>query len=186
MRKILFLALGIFGLSVSAVRAEELPAGDLSVGYSYLREGFSNGVNANGGTAALTGYVNRWLGITGDFGAYHASPFGISANTYTFMVGPRVSYRHSEQVAPFAQVLVGGAHVTAGASGVSDSTSGFAWSAGGGIDLGLGHHLAFRPQFDYIGIHAGGGTLNSARVSASIVFRFARGPNWRFVAFPDR
>ena len=84
MRKILFLALGIFGLSVSAVRSRELPAGDLSVGYSYLREGFSNEVNANGGTAALTGYVNRWLGITGDFGAYHASPFGISANTYTF------------------------------------------------------------------------------------------------------
>jgi hypothetical protein len=144
MGKILFLALGIFGVSVSPVRAQELPAGDLSVGYSYLREGFNNGVNANGGGAALAGYVNRWLGITGDFGAYHAAPFGI----------------------------VGGAHVTAGASGVSGSTSGFAWSAGGGIDLGLGHHMAFRPPFDYLGIHAGGGTLNSARVSAGIVFRF--------------
>jgi hypothetical protein len=77
MRKILFLALGFFGLSVSPVRAQELPAGDLSVGYSYLREGFNNGVNANGGGAALAGYVNRWLGITGDFGAYHAAPFGI-------------------------------------------------------------------------------------------------------------
>ncbi len=172
MRKILFLALGIFGLSVSAVRAQELPAADLSVGYSYFREGFSNGVNANGGTAALSGYVNRWLGITGDFGAYHASPFGVSANTYTFLVGPRVAYRHSERVAPFAQLLVGGAHLTAGGSGISASTSGFAWRAGGGIDLGLRRHLAFRPQFDYIGIHAGGGTLNSARVSAGIVFRF--------------
>ena len=36
MRKILFLAVGIFGLSVSAVRAQELPAADLSVGYSYF------------------------------------------------------------------------------------------------------------------------------------------------------
>ncbi len=172
MRKILFLALGIFGLAVSAVRAQELPAADLSVGYSYIREGFSNGVNANGGTAAFTGYANRWLGITGDFGAYHASPFGVSANTYTFLVGPRFSYRRSERAAPFAQVLVGGAHLTAGASGISASTSGFAWSAGGGIDLGLSRHLAFRPQFDYIGIHAAGGTLNSARASASIVYRF--------------
>ncbi len=93
MRKILFLAVGIFGLSVSAVRAQELPAADLSVGYSYFREGFSNGVNANGGTAAFTGYANRWLGITGDFGGYHASPFGVSANTYTFLVGPRFSAR---------------------------------------------------------------------------------------------
>jgi Outer membrane protein beta-barrel domain len=172
MRKILFLAVGIFSLSVPAVRAQELPAADLSVGYSYFREGFSNGVNANGGTAAFTGYANRWLGITGDFGAYHASPFGVSANTYTFLVGPRFSYRHSERAAPFAQVLLGGAHLTAGASGISASTSGFAWSAGGGIDLGLSRHLAFRPQFDYIGIHAAGGTLNSARASASIVYRF--------------
>jgi peptidoglycan-associated lipoprotein len=172
MRKILFLALGIFGLTVSAVRAQELPAADLSVGYSYFREGFSNGVNANGGTAAFTGYANRWLGVTGDFGAYHASPFGVSANTYTFLVGPRFSYRHSERAAPFAQVLLGGAHLTAGANGISASTSGFAWSAGGGIDLGLSRHLAFRPQFDYIGIHAAGGTLNSARASASIVYRF--------------
>ena len=107
MRKILFLAVGIFSLSVSAVRAQELPAADLAVGYSYFREGFSNGVNANGGTAAFTGYANRWLGITGDFGAYHASPFGVSANTYTFLVGPRFSSRHSARAAPFAQVPVG-------------------------------------------------------------------------------
>ncbi len=40
MRKILFLAVGIFGLSVSAVRAQELPAADLSVGYSYFRRVF--------------------------------------------------------------------------------------------------------------------------------------------------
>ena len=89
MRRMLFLAVGIFALSVSAVRAQELPAADLSVGYAYFREGFSNGVNANGGTAAFTGYSNRWPGITGDFGAYLASPFGVSANTYTFLVGPR-------------------------------------------------------------------------------------------------
>jgi peptidoglycan-associated lipoprotein len=129
-------------------------------------------VSANGGTAAFTGYANRWLGVTGEFGAYRASPFGASANTYTFLAGPRVSYRHSERVAPFAQVLVGGAHLTAGASGISASASGFAWSAGGGIDLGLSRHLAFRPQFDYIGIRAGGGTLNTARASPNIVFRF--------------
>ena len=113
-------------------------------------------MNANGGTAAFTGYANRWLAITGDFGAYHASPFDVSANTYTFLAGPRFSYRHSERVAPLAQVLVGGAHLTAGASDISASTSGFAWSAGGGIDLGLSRHLAFRPQLDYIGIHAAG------------------------------
>jgi len=172
MRKFFFFALGILGLSVSATQVQELAPADLSVGYSFHREGFIDGINANGGAVAFTGYANRWLGITGDFGAYHASPFGISANTYTYLVGPRFAYRNSDRIVPFAQVLVGGAHLTAGASGVSASTNGFAWSAGGGVDLGLTHHLAFRPQFDYIGIRVGSNTLDTVRASASIVFRF--------------
>jgi hypothetical protein len=172
MRKLLFLALSIFTLPVTAARPQDLPKADLSVGYSYFREGFNDGVNANGGAVAVTGYANRWLGITGDFAAYHASPFGVSAKAYTYLAGPRFSYRNSERVDPFAQVLVGGAHLTAGASGVSASANGFAWSAGAGVDLGPSRHLAFRPQFDYIGIHVGADTVNTARVSASVVFRF--------------
>ena len=172
MRKLFFPALGIHGLSVSPAPAQEFSAAGLSVGYSYHRQGLSDGINANGGTVAFTGYANRGLGITGDFGAHHASPFGISANTYTYLLGPRFAYRDSDRVVPFAQVLVGGAPLTAGASGMSASTNGFSWSAGGGMDLGLIHRLAFRPQFDYLGIRAGSNTLNTARVSAGIVFRF--------------
>ncbi len=172
MRKFMFLALGILSCSATAVRAQEPAAADLSVGYSYLREGLSNGINANGGSVALTGYANRWLGITGDFGVYHASPFGISANTYTYLVGPRFAYRKSSRVTPFAQVLLGGAHLTASAGGGSGSANGFAFSGGGGIELGISRHLAFRPQVDYIGIHSNGSTGNSVRASASIVYRF--------------
>jgi hypothetical protein len=172
MRKLSFLALGILAFSVSAVHAQDAPKADLSVGYSYLREGFSDGANANGGAVAFTGYLNNWLGITGDFGGYHASQSGIDANTYTYLFGPRFAYRKSERVAPFAQFLVGGDHITAGAGGLSASANGFAWSAGGGIDLGLSHHLAFRPQFDYIGVRAANTTTHTARASASIVFRF--------------
>ncbi len=171
MRKSFLLALIFFGFASTAAAQDHTNA-DVSIGYSYLREGFSNGINAQGGNLSATGYVNQWFGITGDFGAYHASPSGVSANTYTFLVGPRFAYRKQEHVRPFAQVLVGGAHLTAGGFGVSGSTSGFAWSAGGGVDLGLTRRLAFRPQFDYIGIHASGGTLNSARASVGLVFRF--------------
>jgi Outer membrane protein beta-barrel domain len=171
LRKIIIFALGFIGVA-GATSAQQLPSMDFSIGYSYLREGFSNGVNANGGSFALTGYANDWLGITGDFGVYHASPFDVSANTYTYMAGPRFAYRKSSRVVPFAQTTFGGAHLTAGAGGVSASANGFAWSAGAGLDLGITPHIAFRPQFDYIGIHAAGSTLNTARVSAAIVFRF--------------
>src|SRR5258708_5967692 len=90
MRKILFLAVGIFGLSVSAVRAQELPAADLSVGYSYFREGFSNGVNANGGTAAFTGYANRWLEVSPGISAPITLPRLASAQTHTRSWSDRV------------------------------------------------------------------------------------------------
>jgi hypothetical protein len=171
MRKSFLWTLIILGFA-SVAAAQERTSLDVSVGYSYLREGFSDGINANGGSISATGYVNHWLGITGDFGAYHSSPLGVSANTYTFLLGPRFAYRRQERVMPFAQVLVGGAHLTAGGFGLSGSTSGFAWSAGGGADFGLTRRLAFRPQFDYIGVHASGGTLNSARASVGLVFRF--------------
>jgi len=136
MRKLFFPTVGILGHSVPPAQTQELAA-DLSVGYPYHREGFSDGINANGGTVAFTGYANRWLGIPGDFGTYHASPFDISANSYTYLLGPRFAYRDSDRVAPFVQVLVEGAHLTAGASEISASTNGFAWRAGGGIDLDL-------------------------------------------------
>jgi peptidoglycan-associated lipoprotein len=171
MRKSFLLVPVILGFA-SVATAQERTNRDISLGYSYLREGFSNGINAQGGNLSATGYVNHWLGITGDFGAYHASPFGVSANTYTFLVGPRFAYRSQDRVMPFAQVLVGGAHLTAGGFGVSGSTSGFAWSTGGGVDLGITRRLALRPQFDYIGVHASGGTLNSGRASVGLVFRF--------------
>src|SRR4029077_16074190 len=121
MRKILRLAVGIFGLSIKPF----VPRGFPQPVYRWATGTFAKD------SATFTGYANRWLGITGDFGAYYASPFGVSANAYRFLVGPLFSY------ASFAQVLLGGAHLTADASGISASTSGFAWSAGGGIDPGL-------------------------------------------------
>jgi len=170
-QKLLVVLLGSLGC-VAAGAAQQAPSADFSLGYSYLREGFTDGANANGGSLALTVYPKDWLGITGDFGVYHTSISGVSADTYTYMAGPRFAYHRERRVSPFAQAMFGGAHLTAGAAGVSASTNGFAWSAGGGLDLSLTRHIAFRPQFDYIGIHASGGTLNSARASVSIVFRF--------------
>ncbi|MGH9676829.1 MAG: hypothetical protein ACRD36_06980, partial [Candidatus Acidiferrum sp.] len=139
---------------------------------SFLREGGSGGINTNGGSFSFAGNLNRWAGVAGDFGVYHAQPFGASLNTYTFLVGPRFTYRKPAGIQPFAQVLVGGAHLTASVGGGSGAASGFAYSAGGGVDLGFSKRIAIRPQIDYIGIRSNGNTLNSARVSIGIVFRF--------------
>ncbi len=52
-------------------------------------------------------------------------------------------------------------------------TNGFAWSAGGGLDIRVSELIAIRPiQVEYVALHTEGATLNSPRVSAGIVFRF--------------
>lgn len=167
-----FAVLGLFlGIAVSNVRAQETtPIAELSAGYSFLREGLQNGVNANGGSVSVAVNPNRWLGIAADVGGYHASPFNNSLNTVTYLFGPRFSYRRSSRITPFAQVLVGGAHL----SGAGNSTNSFAVGAGGGFDFGVSQRLALRTQVDYIGIRPNDHVLNSVRGSFGIVYRFGR------------
>jgi peptidoglycan-associated lipoprotein len=167
MKRLTWLVLSILGFAGLA-SAQEGPRADLSFGYSYLREGFSGGANTHGGSISGAGYLNYWLGLVGDIGVYHLSQSGVTANTYTFLAGPRLSANRGKGVSPFVQALVGGDRLTAGGS----STHGFSWSTGGGVDLGVSRHIAVRPQFDYIGLRFANGTTHSARASVSIVFRF--------------
>src|SRR5256714_15623446 len=109
MRRLLLLSFGLFLFAVPS-RAQSV---DASVSYSYLRLGGSGGINQNGVSGSVAYNPNRWLGIVGDFGGYHASPFGISLNTYTYLFGPRLTLRNPSKINPFAQVLLAGSRITA-------------------------------------------------------------------------
>jgi len=167
MKKLAFLVMAILSAALAA-NAQEAPRGDLSVGYSYLREGFSGGANTHGGSVSGAGYFNDWFGIVGDFGVYHLSQSGVTANTYTFLGGPRLSANRGKSISPFVQALVGADRLTAGGG----SAHGFCWSTGGGVDLAVSRHIAIRPQFDYIGLRFSNGNTHSARASISLIFRF--------------
>jgi hypothetical protein len=173
MKKVVWLAL-LVAIFPFIVCAQETPSAEVSVGYSYFRVGGTGGTNQNGGSASIAFNVNTWVGAVGDFGGYHSSPFGVSTNNYTFLFGPRFSYRSSENAVPFAQVLFGGIHSTAGAFGLTASNNAFAYSFGGGVDFKVAPHLAFRPQADFIGIHSNGSNANCARITAALVFRFGQ------------
>jgi hypothetical protein len=160
-------------LIAGSAHAQDTPRGEVSIGYSFLRLGGTGGINQNGGNISIAGYVNRWFGIVGDVGGYHSSPFGASLDTYTFLVGPRFSFRGNDKVRPFVQTLVGGAHLAAGAGGFSTSVAAFVISAGGGVDLRIARHFALRPQVDYLNFRSGGQAGNAGRVSLGIVYRFA-------------
>ena len=170
MRRLILLAiLMMFGAVGS--KAQDAPGAEVSASYSYLRLGLPDGVDHHGGSISVAGNFNHWLGLVADVGGYHAAPFGVTLNTYTYMGGPRFSYRNSGRATPFVQVLLGGAHSTVKASGFSGSNNAFAFSAGAGLDVGLSKHLALRPQLDFIGMRFSGYTEKSVRASLGIVFR---------------
>ena len=164
MKRLLLLALG---LSVFALpsRAQSF---DASVGYSYFRLGGSGGLNQNGISGSLAYKPMPILGIVGDFGGYHASPSGVSVNTYTYLFGPRLILSNPTKINPFAQFLLGGSRITASGG----SSSQFAYSFGGGVDFGILPHMALRPQLDYVGLDTPGSRTNCTRVSVSFVVHF--------------
>jgi hypothetical protein len=166
MKRLLFLSLGLL---VFAIPSRAQSSADASVGYSYFRLGGSGGLNQNGVSGSLSYNPIPYLGIVGDFGGYHASPGGVGVNTYTFLFGPRIILHNPTKITPFGQFLAGGAHQTV--SGFGSSTD-FAYSVGGGVDVRVLPHLSVRPQLDYIGIRNSGNTTNCTRVSLSAVVHF--------------
>lgn len=122
----------------------------------------------------MAGNVNKWFGVAGDVSGGYATVNGVSTRTYTYTGGPVFSYRNNEKLTPFAHALFGGFHASAGVSGLSTSTNGFAMQFGGGADLKLSDRIAWRlAQVDWMLLHSQGETLNkNVRISTGIVFRF--------------
>jgi hypothetical protein len=163
MKKFIFLLLAVSLFSIPA-RAQSV---DASLSYSYFRLGNSGGLNQNGVSGSIAYNPNRWFGIVGDIGGYHASPGGVSLNTYTYLFGPRLTFRNPTKVNPFVQALLGGSRITVGSGGGSNNQ--FAYSVGGGVDFGILPHLALRPQVDYVGLNTPGGRTNCTRISVGFV-----------------
>ncbi|HVO57036.1 MAG TPA: outer membrane beta-barrel protein [Dongiaceae bacterium] len=167
-------------------RAQSLPRFDLFAGYSYVRETPSTadtyGFNLHGGNAEFVVNGNRWVSAVADFGGYHASNVlgsGVDGTMSTYLFGPRLSFRRIPRVTPFAQILLGGAHLSGGSGlGFSSTNSSFALAAGGGLDLKLSRRFSFRPievnylltRFNEFGF--GAQNQNNVRLSTGFVFHF--------------
>jgi opacity protein-like surface antigen len=178
MRKLLIL-LGLIVLIAGPACAQDYPKAEISGDYMYIRinpGGGASGANCHGVGGSVAGNLNDWFGVVGDFGGCRVSglPSGVSSHAYTYLFGPRVSYRNTSPLTPYAQVLFGGERATASVSGVgSSSNNAFAMSLGGGADYSVNEHIAIRViQVEYLYTHFGGARQNNARIEAGIVFRF--------------
>ena len=173
MKKLVLASVG-FALLPLLSCAQGVPQADVAVGYSQLLVVRGISLLMNGGSGAVAFNVNNWLGAVGDFGVYDGSPgaTGLTAESYTF--GPRFSYRKSDKVVPFAQVLFGGQHASA-VSGGFTGLNALAFATGVGADIRLGRGgVALRPQAEYFGFRANGGMANAVRLSVGIVFRIGK------------
>jgi opacity protein-like surface antigen len=189
--------------------AGKTPRLELFLGYSYLRAvpTYATGnrlVWMNGGSASAAFNFNRYFGVVADFGGLADSQLNLTGpgvatprvaasggNAYTFLFGPRLSYRRHERFTPFAQVLAGGIHASPvtldGCSGTGcvplPAQTSFALTAGAGLDIGLTRHFALRAvQAEYLmtrfpnPITQATGSQNDIRISSGLVFRLGGSP----------
>jgi hypothetical protein len=131
-----------------------------------------NSFNANGGGGQFVYNFTKWIGAAVDLGAVtngsiHST--SIDATVINFVAGPRFTYHNHSRFIPFGQVLFGGAYSTASvpvnllsggavippgivlppgvpvSARLNASNTGFAMFAGGGLDIKVTKHMAFRP-----------------------------------------
>jgi opacity protein-like surface antigen len=179
MRKFAIL-FGLVLLAAGSAMAQEGPSFEVAGTYQYVRldgqGGPSQGCHGFDGNAAVN--VNKWLGIAGDFGYCRVSgmPSGSSAHNLNYLFGPRVSFRNYGRVTPYLQFLLGASHATVDVSGFgSASDSAFAFTIGGGTDVQLTPHVAFRAiQFEFFPTRFGGTTQNNLRLQTGLVYRFGK------------
>src|SRR5262249_479545 len=175
--------------------AQNYPGAEVSGGFSYLRT--EGGGNLYGWDASVAGNLNRWFGLVGEFSGHYGTGFDnggfailvpgavtsidTDSNVYTFLFGPRFSYRKDRPLTPYGHVLPGFARssvsvnvITTAATFHSSATStAFAMALGGGVDLRLSRSVAFRMiQADYLLTRFGGITQNNAGIPTGLVSRF--------------
>jgi len=187
-------------------RRHRTPKAEVFLGYSRFGTGSNNTVagnrmvGLNGGSASIAFNFNRYIGLVGDFGGYGNGfvqltgtganqPFVVKTNgtAFTYLFGPRFSFRNDTRFTPFVQVLGGGVHasaVTVNNCSVPICTvlpvqNAFAMTGGGGLDIRITHHVSIRAvQAEYMmtrfdSIPAGGSSSqNDLRLSTGLLFGF--------------
>lgn len=183
MRKIGLIAFSL--LLFAGLASAQIPtSGNVYIGYSYYNADLSSlgRSSFNGWTGSVEGKVLPFIGIVADVSQAYGSEnvpllcpgptcpsVSISAHEQNFLFGPRISMSVGK-IRPFAEVLLGGAHISASDGGGSDTS--FATAVGGGIDYKIIRPVAWRFEGDYVQTRFFGTTQNNVRITTGIVLRF--------------
>lgn len=188
MRKMAYIVLGVFWLA-SFAGAQIPTSGNIFVGYSFENtnwSGIDSGLarpNLNGWEASLEGKVFPHVGIVTDFSSHYGSEsfvleslngplrVNVTGHEWEILFGPRLSIPIGN-FTPFAEGMIGVAHIHNGGDFPSSSNTSFATALGGGLDYRLIRILAVRLEVDYVGTRFFDTKQNNVRLSTGIVLRF--------------
>jgi hypothetical protein len=157
----------------------KVPVVEVFGGYAFAR--FDTGGSATNGNGVMGSFgwnARRWLQIVADSSYNTGTTNGVKNVLYGNHFGPRFFYRPENHLGltPFAELLVGGSHVTTtvgGTGGIQASDNGFSMKGGGGIDLNLSPHFAARLfDADYYRTPFFGRHQNTIWITAGFVIRF--------------
>lgn len=173
MRSLLMVGVLFFAVAGSAM-AQDYPKGEVAGNYTYIRiNPGSTDCHGGGGSGAWS--LNHYLGVVGEFSGCKVTglPSGVSAHNFTYLFGPRLTYRAYGRLEPFGEALFGGDHASVTAGGATVSDSAFAMALGGGVDYKWKPNLVIRfIQADYLYTRFGGTNQNNFRLQAGIAYRF--------------
>jgi hypothetical protein len=162
----LSILLGLLFFVSFAAHAQGLLADKVEVfgGYSFMHNDNRPDSNLNGFEFSGQYKFASWIGGVADIDGHYGGC--TSVNNYLF--GPQISF--PARVSPFAQLLVGVAHMHR--NGIGSDTS-FAAALGVGIDTKLTGPFHWRIiQGDWIHTSLFGGSQNNGRLSTGIVIKF--------------
>jgi len=167
--------------------------GGYTYGYSEFGSVFGEiEANWNGWNVATSFAITDWLSIAGDVSGHYLRDFPnlitFDHSIYTFAAGPQFStWGRTRKVRGFSHVMVGGGHrnrrarvtifplrvVSSGGVTVTEGTGvSPVLLIGGGLDVGVGKHMALRVfQSDWVH-HFGDDGFDMFRLSFGVVGRF--------------
>jgi len=177
---------------------------EVFAGYSYMRIDDHRSNNPidhvgslNGFEVAVTGFVTKRFGITGDFStgfaggteAVTGGSLRFSSSNFSFYAGPHYRFTNTSRITPFVHALVGASNnrfnydftpTTGGLAHVSQSSTDFAMALGGGLDVRVYKRISVRlfqidynPVFSPANPQLGANTsvrFDNVRFSSGIVF----------------
>lgn len=164
---------------------EASPGLDVSVGYTLARSNVSSGCGCfwlNGATAAASFGLKKNFNAVADFAVLrngNVQSSGLSLLLFSYLFGPRFTYRNESRLTPFAQALVGGAHASgSGYSGAGVPPSALAGAVGGGLNLRIDSRVEVRLiEAEYFLTHFQNGVNSreaTVRISFGVVFPFGK------------